>query len=139
MSRLAAKLTKTLHSKSWDYAVAYGINLFDTAEAYGGGESERIIGRWLRQRNCREQTVLQTKVRPNFTRDHIQESLERSLTRLGVDYIFYRGGSGGTSFSNAYTGNNAADFLLGYASSVNKTARPLIRTRRCVRRSFRSR
>ncbi len=39
------------------------------------------------------------------------------------EYMFYTGGSGGTTFANAYTGNNVADFLLGYASSVNKTAR----------------
>ncbi|HEY3379328.1 MAG TPA: TonB-dependent receptor [Armatimonadota bacterium] len=39
------------------------------------------------------------------------------------EYMFYTGGSGGTSFGNAYTGSNVADFLLGYASSVNKTAR----------------
>ena len=49
--------------------------------------------------------------------------------KLGIDirdireYMFYTGGDGATTFANAYTGNNAADFLLGYASSVNKTAR----------------
>lgn len=49
--------------------------------------------------------------------------------KFGIDvrdireYMFYTGGNGGTTFANAYTGNNVADFLLGYASNVNKTAR----------------
>ncbi len=49
--------------------------------------------------------------------------------KFGVDvrdvreYMFYTGGNGGTTFANAYTGNDVADFLLGYASTVNKTAR----------------
>ncbi len=68
-----------------DYAVLQGLNLFDTAEAYGGGASELIIGRWLRDRKCRNQIILQTKVKPTFTRKLIHESLERSLDRLGVD------------------------------------------------------
>jgi aryl-alcohol dehydrogenase-like predicted oxidoreductase len=70
-----------------DYAFSQGINLFDTAAAYGGGESERIIGRWLRDRGCRERIVLQSKVRPPYTREHIRASLEESLARLAVDHI----------------------------------------------------
>jgi aryl-alcohol dehydrogenase-like predicted oxidoreductase len=35
-----------------DYAVQHGITFFDTAEAYGDGASERIIGNWLRSRVC---------------------------------------------------------------------------------------
>jgi hypothetical protein len=37
--------------------------------------------------------------------------------------MFYTGANGGWTFANSYTGNNFADFLLGYPSSVNKTAK----------------
>lgn len=92
-----------------DYAVENGINLLDTAEAYGGGQaeayradrglpagvaassemssSEKIIGRWLRSTGMRRQVVLQTKVTRTFTRPHLQEALTASLERLGVDAI----------------------------------------------------
>ena len=39
------------------------------------------------------------------------------------EYMFYTGGNGAHSFSNRYSGNNVADFLLGVPSSVSKTAR----------------
>lgn len=39
------------------------------------------------------------------------------------EYMFYTGGNGSHSFSNAYTGNNVADFLMGLPSNANKTAR----------------
>src|SRR5438309_6208242 len=46
-----------------DRAVDEGINFFDTANGYGGGETERIIGRWFAQGgNRREKVVLATKV-----------------------------------------------------------------------------
>ncbi|MDE1178214.1 MAG: aldo/keto reductase [Edaphobacter sp.] len=70
-----------------DYATSQGINLFDTAGSYGGGESERIIGRWLRDRGCRDRIVLQSKLKPRYTREHIRASLEESLARLAVDHI----------------------------------------------------
>lgn len=96
-----------------DYAVERGINLFDTAEAYGGGQarqyrenhlgvkderevsgemhsSEKIIGRWLRSRGARQQIVLLTKVTINFTRDHVREALQASLERLQTGFVdFY--------------------------------------------------
>lgn len=93
-----------------DYAVEKGINFFDTAEIYGGGQSreyrrkylgiddvrevsnephssERIIGRWLKTRGCRDQIVLESKVQTNFTRAHIAEALDASLERLQTDRI----------------------------------------------------
>src|SRR4029077_9179300 len=45
-----------------DAAFAMGINYFDTANSYGGGRSEEIVGRWLEQRRLRDQIVLGTKV-----------------------------------------------------------------------------
>jgi aryl-alcohol dehydrogenase-like predicted oxidoreductase len=93
-----------------DYALERGITLFDTAEAYGGGEardyrrkvlgvddvrevsaeahsSEKIIGRWLRARGVRNQVVLQTKVTTHFTASHIAQAIEDSLERLQTETI----------------------------------------------------
>jgi aryl-alcohol dehydrogenase-like predicted oxidoreductase len=82
-----------------DRARAAGINLVDTANMYGGsnsGESERIIGRWLRARGCRREVVVATKVHypmgpgPNErgnSRRHILQACEDSLRRLQTDHI----------------------------------------------------
>jgi aryl-alcohol dehydrogenase-like predicted oxidoreductase len=93
-----------------DYALEKGITLFDTAEAYGGGEaqdyrrrvlgvddvrevsaeshsSEKIIGRWLKSRRCRDRIILQTKVTKNFVRSHMGEAVDASLERLQTDSI----------------------------------------------------
>src|SRR5512146_2614322 len=43
-------------------AVDGGINFFDTANVYNRGESERIVGKFLKENNLREQVVLATKV-----------------------------------------------------------------------------
>lgn len=68
-------------------AAAEEINLFDTAAAYGNGTSERIVGRWLLSNRCRNEIVLQTKVKPPFTRKAILESFGRSLERLQTDGV----------------------------------------------------
>jgi aryl-alcohol dehydrogenase-like predicted oxidoreductase len=93
-----------------DHALERGINLLDTAEAYGGGQarearrrqtgvldereasgemhsSERIIGRWLRERRCRDRVILQTKVTPPLTAERIRVSIDASLRRLQTDVI----------------------------------------------------
>jgi aryl-alcohol dehydrogenase-like predicted oxidoreductase len=93
-----------------DYALAKSITLLDTAEAYGGGQareyrrrslgvddvrevsgemhsSEKIIGRWLTSRGCRDQIVLQTKVSTNFTQAHVTAAVDASLERLQTDFI----------------------------------------------------
>ena len=75
-------------------------------------------------------------VTPNFATMNEYQMVEsvvwthgRHTMKFGTDVqrtqtdMFYTGGNGGWNFSNRYTGNNFADFLLGYASSVNKTAR----------------
>jgi aryl-alcohol dehydrogenase-like predicted oxidoreductase len=80
-----------------DRFVEAGGNLIDTADVYGLGVSEEIIGRWLATRdNAREQVVLATKGRfamgsgPNdvgLSRRHLAQALDASLARLGVDSV----------------------------------------------------
>ncbi len=73
--------------KIMDYAVEKGITFFDTAEIYGGGASEAIIGRWLRTRGMAGKIGLVTKVSKPLTKCHINDALSRSRDRLGVDVI----------------------------------------------------
>ena len=77
-------------------ALDAGINFIDTANSYGGGESERIIGRTLTRLGRRQEVVLATKAHfptgpgPNDrgnSRLHIIRACEDSLRRLQVDHI----------------------------------------------------
>src|SRR5512139_1428394 len=45
-----------------DAAIEHGITLLDTANSYGGGRSERWLGRWLASRGVRDELVITTKV-----------------------------------------------------------------------------
>jgi aryl-alcohol dehydrogenase-like predicted oxidoreductase len=76
-----------------------GGNFIDTADMYSewhagnvGGESETIIGDWMRARNNRSEMVIATKVaklstRPALKASNIAAAAEDSLRRLGTDYI----------------------------------------------------
>ena len=67
-------------------ALDAGINLFDTAEAYEKGESERVLARGLEGR--RQEAVIATKVDPNhLTPEGIASACEDSLKNLNTDYI----------------------------------------------------
>ena len=70
-----------------DHALSRGINLFDTAEAYGGGASEATVGKWLKASGKRDDVVVCTKVSGNLTAERILTSAEASLKRLNVDTI----------------------------------------------------
>jgi aryl-alcohol dehydrogenase-like predicted oxidoreductase len=70
-----------------DYAFEHGITLFDTAEAYAQGASERVVGEWIQTRNVRDRIILATKVTGTLTRDRILTSAEASLRRLQTDRI----------------------------------------------------
>lgn len=84
-----------------DAYVAAGFNFIDTANVYSawvpgnkGGESETIIGKWLKKTGNREQIVLTTKVGAAFSpdnkglkKDYILRQAEESLKRLQTDYI----------------------------------------------------
>ncbi len=69
-----------------DHAIARGLNLFDTAEAYAAGKSEAVVGNWLKQRGKRDLIVLATKAIPPLGKRLI-EAAEASLTRLQTDVI----------------------------------------------------
>jgi len=71
-----------------------GGTLIDTADVYGDGESERIIGRWLARRGRSEDVVLATKGRfappsssHGASRRGLRKAVERSLERLQVESI----------------------------------------------------
>jgi aryl-alcohol dehydrogenase-like predicted oxidoreductase len=70
-----------------DHAREQAITLFDTAEAYGGGRSETVLGDWLAARRSRDDIVLATKVSGELTRERVLTSAEDSLRRLRTDRI----------------------------------------------------
>src|ERR1700712_1223587 len=84
-----------------DAFVAGGFNLVDTADIYSawipgnkGGESETIIGNWLKARGNRDSVVIATKVgsvageeKANVSKKYILEAVEASLRRLQTSYI----------------------------------------------------
>ncbi|MFN8578171.1 MAG: aldo/keto reductase [Candidatus Sericytochromatia bacterium] len=81
--------------KSLVYAYESGCNFFDTADLYGHGHSEEIIGKFIKSID-REKTIIATKVgcdfygyglKMNFESDYINLALEQSLKRLNTDYI----------------------------------------------------
>jgi aryl-alcohol dehydrogenase-like predicted oxidoreductase len=84
-----------------DALMGAGLNFIDTADVYSswvagnaGGESETIIGHWLKARGGRERVIVATKVgmemapnRKGLGRAHIRRSVDESLKRLQTDYI----------------------------------------------------
>ena len=70
-----------------DHAFEHGITLFDTAEAYAQGASERVVGEWMKSRHSRDKVVLATKISGQLTRQRIVASTEASLKRLQTDHI----------------------------------------------------
>lgn len=82
-----------------DAFVDHGLNFIDTADVYSawvdghqGGESETIIGKWLKESGKRDKVVLATKVgmlsaRPGLSAANIEAAVNDSLKRLKTDYI----------------------------------------------------
>jgi aryl-alcohol dehydrogenase-like predicted oxidoreductase len=77
-------------------ALELGINLFDTAQGYGFGAAEQLLGQALRYRTSREEVVIATKgglrmdgdrVVRDTSRRWLREGVESSLRSLGTDYI----------------------------------------------------
>jgi aryl-alcohol dehydrogenase-like predicted oxidoreductase len=87
--------------KLLDGFVGAGFNFIDTADTYSrwapgnqGGESETIIGKWLKQRGNRDKVVIATKVgmemgpgKKGLSRAYVVREVEDSLKRLQTDYI----------------------------------------------------
>ena len=84
-----------------DKYVDFGFNFIDTANVYSawvdgnkGGESETIIGNWLKKTGKRDQVIITTKVgaeiakgHSGLKKDYILREVEESLRRLKTDYI----------------------------------------------------
>jgi aryl-alcohol dehydrogenase-like predicted oxidoreductase len=84
-----------------DRFVGAGFNAIDTADAYSrwvpghaGGESETIIGKWMKERKNRDRIVLITKVgsdmgqgKKDLSAPHIEKAIEASLRRLQTDVV----------------------------------------------------
>src|SRR5579871_6857170 len=90
ISKVDASLANQLVGKAMDA----GVNFFNTADGYTGGQSEEILGGALRAR--RKDVVIATKVgfrtgdallHQGLSRQHIMASAEGSLRRLATDYI----------------------------------------------------
>lgn len=86
--------------KLLDAFTAAGFNFIDTADSYStwvtghkGGESEEIIGKWMKERGNRQQVIIATKVgsevggRKGLAKAYILSEVEESLRRLQTDYI----------------------------------------------------
>ena len=76
-----------------DTALSHGINFFDHADIYGGGDAEKRFGAYLRRHSdARDTMFIQTKCALHdglydFSKDHILKAVDGSLSRLGVDYV----------------------------------------------------
>ena len=84
-----------------DAFVAAGFNFIDTADVYSrwhpgnsGGESETIIGKWLKARGNRDKVIIATKLgiemapgKKGLSRAYMMQAVEDSLRRLQTDYI----------------------------------------------------
>jgi len=67
-------------------ALEVGVNFFDTAESYGDGYSEKLLGRFLSGR--RDEVVIASKVSPpHMLPDDLKKACEQSLKRLKTDYL----------------------------------------------------
>ncbi|MFA9556967.1 aldo/keto reductase family oxidoreductase [Evansella sp. AB-rgal1] len=85
--------------KAMEAALSTGITMFDHADIYKMGKSETVFGKVLRERtDLREKIVLQSKCgirfpeenapqRYDFSKEHILQSVDGTLERLGVEYL----------------------------------------------------
>ena len=102
-----------------DYAIAHGVNYFDTAPMYMGGRSEVLTGNSL-SRFPRDRYFVATKMsnqnRRTWSFDESRRMYERSMERLKVDYIDYyllhSIGGGMESLKGRFLDNGVLDFLL---------------------------
>lgn len=78
------------------HALAHGVNFIDLADFYSAGVGEEVVGRIVKRLARREDLVITTKVgygtrvginASGHSRKHILDSIDASLTRLGMDYV----------------------------------------------------
>lgn len=107
-------------NKLVDYAIKYGVNLFDTSPAYCKGMSEKAMGIAL-SRYPRESYYLSTKLsnfaESTWSREASLEMYHNSFKELQTDYIDYMhlhgiGMNGMEAFNTRYIDNGILDFLL---------------------------
>ena len=85
-SKLSRSEEKKLRLSSFEYAFYKNINFFDTAEIYENGNSEKVVGNFLK--NKRSKVFLSSKYSTkNKTKSDIIRACENSLRRLNTDYI----------------------------------------------------
>ncbi len=86
-----AESIRTIHA-----AMEKGVNLIDTASVYGFGDSEKIVGKALAQKNCRDKVFISTKtgldwqdgkVFRNCSPDYLKRNFAESLKNLQTDYV----------------------------------------------------
>ena len=103
-----------------DYAIAHGVNYFDTAPMYKGGRNESQTGRAL-SRYPRDKYYVATKMsnqsRRQWSLDDSKRMYEKSFRELQVDYIDYYllhgvGGGGMDELRGRFLDNGLLDFLL---------------------------
>jgi len=76
-------------------ALNLGINFFDTANVYAYGQSEKILGRAIKDFANRDEVVVARKIfgkmregaNGGFSRKYILSQIDQSLKRLGIDYV----------------------------------------------------
>ena len=103
-----------------DYAIAHGVNYFDTAPMYKGGRSEEMTGIAL-SRHPREKFLIATKMSNQNSQswgfEDSKRMYEQSFKKLRVDYIDYYlmhgvGGGGLDNLRSRFIDNGLLDFLL---------------------------
>jgi aryl-alcohol dehydrogenase (NADP+) len=105
-----------------DRAIELGINFFDTANVYGGGRSEEIVGAALKER--RDQVIIASKVfwsrrqpqAEGLSRPFILHELNDSLERLQTDYI-------DIYYAHRYDPNVSIENMLRTFNSVINTGK----------------
>ena len=103
-----------------DYALAHGVNYFDTAPIYGGGQNETATGLAL-SRHPRDKYYVATKMSNQneglWSLEKSKEMYEESFRKLKVDYIDYYllhsvGGGGMDNLRRRFLDNGLLDFLM---------------------------
>ena len=101
-----------------DYAIEHGVNYFDTAPVYMGGESEVLMGNAL-SRHPREKYFVATKLSNMWGDTNLEgakEMYETSMRKLRVDhidyYLLHSIGGGMDSLKKRFLDNGVLDFLL---------------------------